>query len=289
MGGGSVKNDTLPAFCDGRRCVTAVTPTICALMGVDSPNLCADTPLSEVIDAAKTQSMQSALPTRSIEKCLVYAPDAIGDYLAMHDPEPFDRVREIAPIGVPLCAVVPSVTPVVYASMFTGAIPSVHGVPKGVKPRPTITIDTIVDTLIRGGKRVAITAFEGSSIDRAFRDRAADYYPEQDDPSVIDRALQLIRDDNHDFILAYNNRADKALHKYGPRSDERVAALRASVEAFGTLSDAIDESWGDKHRAIIFAPDHGGDINPATGNGAHGLPIPENLLIHHYFGIRAAS
>jgi hypothetical protein len=51
----------------------------------------------------------------------------------------------------------------------TGAQPQVHGIQK--KEKPVLTCDTIFDALIRSGKKIAIVAVKGSSIDLIFRKR----------------------------------------------------------------------------------------------------------------------
>ncbi len=108
------KDHTMP-------CITAVTPTICKMMGVSAPAIAAPDYIKIIIRAAESKGVDK------IDKCLVYAPDAIGLQMYQNAPLLFDAILKHAPIAVPLTSVIPSITPVCYASMFTGARPEIHG------------------------------------------------------------------------------------------------------------------------------------------------------------------
>jgi len=56
--------------------ITTITPTICRLMGVKPPKLSTDEVIQTVVDVAG-----SILGDHPVEKCFVFAPDAIGDTL----------------------------------------------------------------------------------------------------------------------------------------------------------------------------------------------------------------
>jgi hypothetical protein len=171
--------------------------------------------------------------------------------------------------------------------MFTGADPQVHGVKW--PDRPVLTCDTLFDALIRAGKKPAIVAVAGSSIDRLFRNRSMDYFSEPYDPQVTDRVLSLLHDDRHDFIVAYHQEYDDALHRTTPHSDEAVRALQHHLDSFARLAAAVHSCWASYHRLILFAPDHGGHLDPDTGKGTHGLDIPEDMLVRHAFALARAQ
>ena len=114
-------------------------------------------------------------------------------------------------VQVELRSMTPPKTPVCFASMFTGAPPEVHGIRK--YERPVLTCDTLFDALARAGKRAAIVAVRDCSMDIIFRSRPIDYFTEDYDPQVTERALELVRDGNHDFIVAYNQEYDDTLHR----------------------------------------------------------------------------
>ena len=259
--------------------ITSVTPTICRLMQVPEPAVSAEDGLAAVLQAA--EALPGALP---IARCLVFAPDAIGLGFYRRHRSLFEPVRRQAPVAVPLRSVVPPKTPVCYASMFTGALPEVHGIRRYEKP--VLTCDTLFDSLVRAGKRVAIVAVAGCSIDLIFRQRAVDYFSEPYDQQVIERTLALLEAGEHDFIVAYNQGYDDAVHETTPESPEALLAVRNVIGNFAALAAAFDAHWRSHNRLIAFTPDHGGHVDPATGKGTHGEDIPEDMRVQHFYGLR---
>jgi predicted AlkP superfamily pyrophosphatase or phosphodiesterase len=184
-------------------------------------------------------------------------------------------------------AVYPTVTPVCFASMFTGATPECHGITKYEKP--ILRCDTLFDALIRAGKKPAIVAVEGCSISLIFRNREMDYFIETYDGQVAERTIQLIEEGRHDFILAYNQEYDDVLHRTTPYSEEAIQALRNHVTVFDMIARGFEAHWRGYDRLIMFTPDHGAHISVTTGQGTHGEDIPEDMLISHFFGVGRAG
>lgn len=255
------------------KCITAVTSTICRLMDIVPPNLArTDEVLDEVVKAA---------PGR-LQKCLVYAPDAIGTSLLRSHPDLRARVQRRAPVAVALRAVFPPKTPVCFASMFSGGDPEAHGV--RWPDRPVLRCDTIFDALVRAGKKVAIAAVTNCSIDRLFRERPIEYHPEVYDAEVMDRALELLARDDLDVLIVYHQEYDDLLHETGCRSPESLAALEHHVASFERLAQAAAQYWSKYAWGIWFAPDHGGHDDPATKKGTHGDDTPEDMEVDHFVG-----
>jgi hypothetical protein len=217
-----------------------------------------------------------------VEKCLVFAPDAMGNHLYRHSPDVFEDVVRLAPVATRLQSVFPSVTPVCFASMFTGAAPAEHGVVQYEKP--VLACDTLFDALLRAGKRVAIVAVKDCSIDRIFRGRALDYFSESYDPAVTKRVVSLLEAGRHDFILAYHQEYDDVMHATGPFSPQAVQAAKNNVAGFVRMVRAVDEHWRRYRRMIVFTPDHGAHWNAETGKGSHGLDIPDDMELNHFYG-----
>jgi hypothetical protein len=188
---------------------------------------------------------------------------------------------------VQLRAELPSKTPVCFASMFTGAAPAAHGIRQYDKP--VLTCDTLFDTLLSAGRRVAIVAVKDSSIDLIFRQRELDHFSEDYDPEVTARTLALLEQNEHHFILAYHQEYDDTLHRTTPFGAEALEAARRHVAAFAELADAARECWRDHSHAIAFTPDHGAHIDPESGQGTHGLDLPDDLDVWHYWGLGAAQ
>jgi hypothetical protein len=256
--------------------IQAVTPTLCHLLGLDLPALCTVPPVDFVLRAA-----HAGLGGARIDRCLVYAPDAIGNHLQAGYSDLFAEIARLAPTTVALRAVFPPKTPVCFASMFTGAPPADHGIRK--YERPVLQCDTLFDALVRAGRRTAIVAVTDSSMDQLFRGRDVHYFSESDDKDVTARTLALIAADRHEFIVVYHQEYDDLLHETTPFSDSAIRAFRNHVNAFRTLVDATEESWLGHDRVIVFAPDHGAHIGPETMTGTHGDDIPQDMELRHFY------
>lgn len=255
--------------------LSCVTPTLAALLGVEAPALSEGGPLPEVLDAARRR-----LGARRVSRCLVYCPDAIGAHLHTASPGDFAPLLARSDARVALHAVMPSVTPVCFASMFTGGAPEAHGIRQYAKP--VLTCDTIFDAALRAGRRVAIVAVAGSSVATIFRGRALDYYEEVYDEAVIARTKALVEADQHTLIVAYVQAYDDTMHRTTPFSAEAMAACRSNLAGWQTLLDTVAVGWAAHDHVAWFAPDHGAHLDEALGHGEHGLDIPEDLLVYHY-------
>ncbi len=260
-----------------RYTIASVAPTLCALMGVSSPNGSTTGAVRSVLSEAGR-----VFGGGSAEKFLLFAPDAMGCHLAGVRPDLFASVASVAPLRLSLRSVVPPKTPVCFASMFTGMDPLQHGIRKYEKP--VLTCDTLFDALARNGKRVAVVTVRDCSIDAIFRGSPVDFFSEEYDPRVTDRALSLIADGKHDFVLAYHQEYDDVMHGSTPFSDEALNAAGNHVESFLRLCRAVDLHWAAFNRAVLFAPDHGAHTDAATGRGNHGDDIPEDMDVFHFWG-----
>jgi hypothetical protein len=262
--------------------ITSITPTICALLAIDPPSLSERSSLPEVIEASNAQ-----LAGRVVQRCLIFAPDAIGAWLAEKYPSKFDEVVNHAPVRLRLRSVVPPKTPVCWASAFTGTLPEIHGI-RPVSPRPVFHGDTLFDALVRAGKKTAIVAVADSSMDRVFRGRALDYFAERYDPEVSDRALNLLEARTYDIIVAYQQEYDDVMHATTPESIEALRAVDHHVETFRLLADAFSKRWRNYDRAIMWLTDHGTHADPTTGKGTHGEDIPADMIVEQFFGFQSS-
>ena len=253
--------------------IASVTPTLCALLGVPVPSTCQARPLAE-------------LAGRRVQRCLVYCPDAIGKVAVQRLANDFQRVRECAPFAIELRSPLPPVTPVCFATMFTGSGPDTHGIRKYEKP--VVRQPTLFDALAAAGRRVAIVAVADSSVDTIFRERPIDYWSEPYDADVTTKTNELLSSDGADVIVVYHQEYDDVMHKTAPYSDSAVAALRRHVSSFVLLVEAANEAWSAHDRAVVFAPDHGVHLDGETGHGTHGSDLPDDVEVVHFYGFAAA-
>ena len=96
----------------------------------------------------------------------------------------------------------PSVTPVCFASMYTGALPDVHGIKAYVKP--VLKCDTLFDAALRAHLRTAIVSTANDSISVIFLERQMDYYIYPTLEEVNNKAVELLEGDRYDLIVVYN-------------------------------------------------------------------------------------
>ena len=217
-----------------------------------------------------------------VDRIFMYNPDALAMWLYQKYTEYYSPMLEHISLTLPLRTVMPSVTPVCFATMYTGAMPEVHGIRSYVKP--VVRIDTLFDAMIRAGKKCAIVSTEGDSLSHIFLEREMDYfiYPTVDECTA--KALALIEEDRHDFILLYNADYDSTMHRFAPESRESLDVLKKNIQVFDTIAKTIRAHWGGHETLLGFAPDHGcHEID--GGLGSHGLDMPEDLNILHFYTI----
>ncbi len=247
---------------------------LCDAVGIEAPQYAAqaDTRLCEYV-AEKFEGEKA-------DRVFMYNPDAIAEWVYRKYPALFVQACERADIELPYQTVMPSVTPVCFGTMYTGAQPAVHGIQKYEKP--VIKIDTIFDALLRAGKKVAIAAVTKCSIANIFLERELDYFIYSNYEEVNAKAAELILRDEHDFIVVYNGNYDSRMHKVGPENYEALAELRANVRTFGMFSEMIKNNWKSHNTLVGFAMDHGcHEID--GGCGSHGLDMEEDLNIVHMY------
>ena len=255
--------------------LTRMIAGITNIMGVEAPRSAEPSiPLAEAF-------AEKALEGRKADRVLIYNPDCIGLWHYQKYTDLFIPVLLETQLTLPMAAVMPSVTPVCFGSMYTGAAPRVHGILQYEKR--IIRTDSFFDALPRAGKKAALAAVKNSSMAVIFGERPVDYYIGSYDDEVNETALRLIREDRHDVITVYNQEYDDLIHKTSPESEEALSALRHHVQTFARLAAAVRKCWKDHDTMIVFAPDHGNHYEP-DGHGNHGEYCEEDININHYYG-----
>ena len=117
-----------------------------------------------------------------------------------------------------------------------------------------------------------------------WKERDMDYFIYDTMEEVNEKALEVIREDQYDLISVYNNNYDYRMHKTGCESEESIGELKKNTETFGRLADAVREHWKGHNTLIGFAPDHGCH-DTDKDSGTHGLYMPEDINILHFYGI----
>lgn len=218
---------------------------------------------------------------KKADRIVMYNPDAIAQWVYKKYPQLFVDVKMRIDKEVPLATVMPSVTPVCFGTMYTGAQPEVHGIQKYEKP--VITIDTLFDAMIRAGKKCALITYGKCSLGKIYLERDMDYYHFDVGgiAAVNAKTMQVLLEDKHDFILIYNGNYDSVMHKMGPESPEALAELRLNCHIFSVISDIIKNNWKHHNTLVGFAMDHG--CHEIDGGGSHGLDMLEDINIVHLY------
>lgn len=214
------------------------------------------------------------------DRIFMYNPDAIGEWVYRKYPQLLKEMTAHTELELNFETVMPSVTPVCFGTMYTGAQPAVHGIRKYEKP--VIKIDTLFDTMIRNGKKCAIVADKDCSMANIFLEKEMDYYLFNTIQEINAKAAELILEDRYDLICVYNGNYDSVMHRFGPESIEALGELRANAQAFATFTELIKNHWKSHHTLVGFAMDHGcHEID--GGCGSHGLDMDEDLHIAHRY------
>ncbi len=252
---------------------------LCYSLGVNAPE-CAN-----IANEALCEYVNEKFCGEKADRIFMFNPDAIAEWIYRKYVNMLKETTIRTEIEIPFCTVMPSVTPVCFGTMYTGAQPDVHGIKSYTKP--VISIDTIFDALIRSGKKPVIVSTSNDSMSKIYLEREMDYFIYDTIEEVNAKASELIISDDYDFIAVYNGNYDSVMHKFGPESKEALGELRANSRAFGMFYELIAQHWKNHNSLIGFAMDHG--CHEIDGEcGSHGLDMEEDLnIVHLYKAIKA--
>lgn len=254
--------------------LTHLAAAFTSALGVDAPEG-AESPCDIVLDRLFAEFGEGGA-----DRVFIYNPDAVALWLFQKYTELFKDAISRTQIQLPILSVMPSVTPVCFASMYSGVMPEIHGIMRYEKP--VLKIKTVFDALAAAGKRCAIVSTEGDSISKIFLERDIDYYIYPSVEECNEKALELIVSDEHDFITLYNGDYDGTMHRNAPEGKQSIEALKANIAVFSQIYDTIKEKWSGHRTLLGFCPDHGcHEID--GGAGSHGLDMQEDMNIIHMF------
>ena len=260
----------LDLFCPLK--LTGVAASLCGALGADAPES-ADKPIEVLTELAGG---------KGIDRVFMYNPDAVALWIFEKYTDLFAPVMLNSDITLPLQSVMPSVTPVCFATMYTGAVPEVHGIQSYTKP--VVKTDSVFDALIRAGKKPCIVSTGNDSMSKIFLEREMDYFIVETPDEANEKALELIKEDKYDLICVYNGNYDGRMHRVGPEGGEAIDALKHNINAYATFAKAIRENWSEHKTLLGFAPDHG--CHEIDGEaGSHGLMMPEDMNIIHFYKV----
>ena len=234
-----------------------LAPTVAALLGLPAPASGSGAPLPEVL---------AELP--SATRVAVFAPDALGRY-------PFGLWRQEMPflsglhdrVSLTLRSIMPSITPVNFAAMVTGAELSVHGIQRFTDD---FRCETLFD-LVRAHGGVSAGVGQKGYTGSELLGRNADLWGNDE---VMEIALGYAHRQQPQFLIVQLGSTDDVFHKHGPSSPEVVPVLR---EMDGRLQRMVGE-LRELGYAVLVTADHG-QHDSEGGGGTHGSAPDEDTLV----------
>lgn len=187
-----------------------IAASLTGALCVNSPNE-AEAPL---------EIMRKFIEDKNIDRVLMYNPDAVALWIFEKYTDIFEPVMLRTQLTLPLQTVMPSVTPVCFATMYTGVEPDIHGI-KAYR-KPVVKTDTVFDALIRAGKKPCIVSTGEDSMSRIFLERDMDYFIVDTPDEANEKAIELIKEDKYDLICVYNANYDSTMHKVGPEGEAAI-------------------------------------------------------------------
>jgi len=244
--------------------MTSVAPTVCKALGVRLPSSAEGSPINEVAESI-----------HQTERLAVVVIDAFGVSTwrkVMAKTPAFNKLRDLH--GTVIRSVMPSITPVNFATMLTGASPMVHGIRDREQP---LMHETIFDVLRETGKLSATAARAKSSLGILISPHAdrPGVAASNLDTEVTEIACRMI-DEDVNLLWVQLLDVDDAGHAHGPHSLE---SEEASGRADANLRVILDAARVKGYSIMVLA-DHG--QHPSSDGhykGVHGTDMSEDLNV----------
>ena len=240
-----------------------LAPTVAALLGLPAPQSAAEPPLDEPLaDLAPA------------ERVAVLAPDALGWYpfgLWRHEMPYLDGLHKSR--SMVLRAVMPTITPVNFSTMLTGAEKADHGVGTF---NDNFVCETLFDVLRREGHQSAGVGQKGYTGGELLG-RFADLWGKAEsntDAEVEEIALRFATEQRPKFMIVQLGTTDDVFHKYGPTSREVLPVVRETDERLRRMVATLKKLG----YAVLITADHG-QHDAEGGGGSHGQERDEDALV----------
>ena len=245
-----------------------IAPSVSAVLGLPPPAQARGTPILEMV-----------ADLEGSKRVAILVPDGLGlhawrlwaaemPYLgALHQNR-----------SITLHSVMPSITPVNFATMVTGTDRAGHGI---AAFSDDFACETLFDVVRRSDGRSAGVGLEGYTGTRLLG-RVADICGNAGDGSdddVADSVIEIAEGERPVFVIAQLGRVDDVFHRYGPSADSVVPMLRETDARLRRLGGRLKPLG----YAILILADHGHhDVTDASEGGLrgnHGTGSPEDCLV----------
>jgi len=245
-----------------------VAPTVSEILGLSAP--------AQATGAA-VRAIVADLAV--CERVVILAPDAFGDFAWQLWREEMPFLKSLhEKRSILLRSVMPSVTPVNFATMVTGMDLDGHGVSSKNRDFACETLFDVVRRADGTSAGVGITGYTGCDLQARIADIHGDAGDGTDD-DVADKVIEIAEAHRPQFIIAQLGRVDDVFHKYGPSSPSVVPMLQATDRRLRRLAARL---CALRYGVIILA-DHGQhDLDDRSGTekkGGHGTEMDKDCLV----------
>jgi len=244
----------------------SVAPTVCGILGVRSPRFSEAPPLLEAVESIGP-----------IERLAVVVIDAMGvsTWAATSLETPTLNAMANRRL-LHIRSMMPTITPVNFATMLTGASPSTHTIRDRTEP---LGLETVFDVLREESLTSATAARAKSSL-------AILISPHADEPGIAESntddevkklAMEAL-ERKVDLLWIQLLDVDDAGHGHGPLSSQGAAAVHM---ADGHLREIAVEARRNGYGLVVLA-DHGQHTVVREGGreeGTHGTPMDEDVYV----------
>ena len=256
--------------------LTAITGALCHVLQIPQPEY-AKCGIAELENYVLTKT--GGFP---VDKIVLYNPDAVAEWLFLKYPMLLKSFNENSELVLPMLSMVPSKTPVCFASMYSGASPEEHGIQKYVKRE--LKIDTFFDALTRAGKKAIIITVKNQSMDILFRGSEIDFISCDSDSEVISTAELIIKQNKHDVVCVYNQDYDEIMHRSHPKSFWAKRALENYSENYTRIVNAVNKYYDNCNTLVGALTDHGVHREWYL-LGSHGKNIAKDMNVLHFYKV----
>jgi predicted AlkP superfamily pyrophosphatase or phosphodiesterase len=245
-----------------------IAPTVSAVLHLPVPARAQGRPI---------QSVAKSMVGRS--RVAIVALDAFGLFAWNLWKEEMPYLQSLhACHSIILRSVMPSITPVNFATMVTGTDQAGHGI---MARTDFFVCETLFDVVRRSGNKsagIGIDDYTGTALLGRYADICGNAGGGSDD-TVADKIIEIAGSDGPVFLVAQLGRVDDVFHRYGPSSPEVVPMLRETDARLLRLLEQL----GNLDYGVIILADHGQhDVVPVESGslrGNHGTESPEDCLV----------
>ncbi len=244
-----------------------VAPTVSAILQIPSPGHAKGVVIPEIFSTLKS------------DKIALLVLDAFGLFAWNLWKSEMPYLSSLHAVNSAVVrSVMPSITPVNFATMVTGTDQAGHGIHTF---KDDFACETLFDTVRKANRTsagVGLNGYTGSELLARFADIHGNVGNASDD-GVADRVIEIADRAKPAFLIAQFGKVDTTFHQYGPSSPLVIPMLKATD---ARLKKVIEHLKPMGYGIVVLA-DHGQHdvINPLPGEhkGLHGTDQPEDRLV----------